>query len=361
MAIALTGRNLLSMKDLTGEEILAILDRAADIKAHRAKWEKAAPMAGKTLGMLFQKPSLRTRVSFETGMTRLGGHAIYLSPVDFQLGKRESVEDVAIVLSRYVDVIMARVFGHDIVVELGKHATCPVINGLSDFEHPCQILADLLTIQERKGGLKGLNATYVGDGNNVAHSLMFGAARVGMNMTVATPPGFEPKSQVLVEAQVIGRQTGATIRVLNDPLAAAQDADVLYTDVWASMGQEAEAEARKAKFRDFQVNARLMSQAKGDAIILHCLPAHYGEEIDYATSRTPNSAIFDQAENRMHAQNGLLVLVLGAEAKRPATAAARRPARPTAKRTSKAATKPAAKRAAKAPARGKAKPTRKRR
>lgn len=337
MAIALNGRNLLSMKDLTGEEILAILDRAADIKAHRAKWEQAAPLAGKTLGMLFQKPSLRTRVSFETGMTRLGGHAIYLSPVDFQLGKRESVEDVAIVLSRYVDVIMARVFGHDIVEELGKHATCPVINGLSDFEHPCQVLADLLTIQERKGGLKGLSATYVGDGNNVAHSLMFGAARVGMNMTVATPPGFEPKSQVLVEAQVLGRQTGATTRVLNDPLEAAKGADVLYTDVWASMGQEAEAETRKAKFRDFQINASLMRRAKKDAIILHCLPAHYGEEIDYAVSRTPNSAIFDQAENRMHAQNGLLVLVLGASPQRTAKKVVRKTTKAAAKRAVKPA------------------------
>jgi ornithine carbamoyltransferase len=360
MANTLSGRNLLSMKDLTGEEILAILDRAADIKAHRAKWEKAAPMAGKTLGMLFQKPSLRTRVSFETGMTRLGGHAIYLSPVDFQLGKRESVEDVAIVLSRYADIIMARVFGHDIVVELGKHATCPVINGLSDHEHPCQILADLLTIQERKGGLKGLNATYVGDGNNVAHSLMFGAARVGMNMTVATPPGFEPKSPVLVEAQDIGRQTGATIRVSNDPLEAARGADVLYTDVWASMGQEAEAEARKARFRDFQINARLMSNAKSDAIILHCLPAHYGEEIDYAASRTPNSAIFDQAENRMHAQNGLMVLLLGVGGKPAATTVAHKAAK-AAKPVARRPAKPVAKRTAKPAARGKTKPARRRR
>jgi len=299
------------MKDLSGNEILAILDRAAEMKADRTGLYRQAPLAGKTLAMIFQKPSLRTRVSFEAGMTLLGGHAIYLAPSDIKLGQRETTEDIAIVLSRYVDLIMARVFGHDVVEDLARHATCPVINGLSDFEHPCQILADLLTIRERKGSLKGLHATYIGDGNNVAHSLMYGAARVGMNMTIATPPGFEPKPKVISESQEIGRQTGSAIRVLNDPVEAAKGADVLYTDVWASMGQEAEAEARRAKFRGFQINARLMEPAKPDAIILHCLPAHYGEEIDYATSRTPNSAIFDQAENRMHAQNALMVMLAG--------------------------------------------------
>lgn len=309
MAINLRGRSLLSMKDLTGEEINAILARAAELKADRAATLRAAPLAGKTLAMIFQKPSLRTRVSFETGMTLLGGHAIYLAPSDIKLGERETTEDIALVLSRFADIIMARVFGHQIVVDLAKHATVPVINGLSDFEHPCQILADLLTIQERKGRLRGLSATYIGDGNNVAHSLMYGAARVGMNMTVLTPPGFEPLPQVLEESQAIGRETGATIRVTNDLADGAKGADVLYTDVWASMGQEAEAEARRKKFAGFQINSKLMSYAKPDAIILHCLPAHYGEEIDYATSRTPNSAIFDQAENRMHAQNALMVML----------------------------------------------------
>ena len=309
MAINLRGRSLLSMKDLTGEEINAILVRAAELKADRAATFRAAPLAGKTLAMIFQKPSLRTRVSFETGMTLLGGHAIYLAPSDIKLGERETTEDIALVLSRFADIIMARVFGHQIVVDLAKYATVPVINGLSDFEHPCQILADLLTIQERKGRLRGLSATYIGDGNNVAHSLMYGAARVGMNMTVLTPPGFEPLPQVLEESQAIGRETGATIRVTNDLADGAKGADVLYTDVWASMGQEAEAEARRKKFAGFQINGKLMSHAKPDAIILHCLPAHYGEEIDYATSRTPNSAIFDQAENRMHAQNALMVML----------------------------------------------------
>ena len=312
MAVELRGRHLLSMKDFTAEDIIAVLDKGAELKANREKAFKAAPMAGKTLGMLFQKPSLRTRVSFETGMTRLGGHAIYLSPIDFKIGERETTEDIAIVLARYVDVIMARVFGHDIVVDLAKHATCPVINGLSDFEHPCQILADLLTIRERKGTLKGLSLNYIGDGNNVAHSLMHGCARVGMNCTVTSPSGFEPQPKVLEESQEIGRQTGATVRVAMDPAEGARNADVVYTDVWASMGQEAESQARQAKFKGYQVNAELMKHAKPDAIILHCLPAHYGDEIDYAASRTPNSAIFDQAENRMHAQNGLLVLVAGA-------------------------------------------------
>lgn len=311
MAVDLRGRNLLSMNDLTGDEIVAILDRADDIKGNREKVFAAAPMAGKTLGMLFQKPSLRTRVSFETGMTRLGGHAIYLSPIDFKIGERETTEDIAIVLSRYVDVIMARVFGHDIVEDLGKHATCPVINGLSDFEHPCQILADLMTIRERKGTLQGLMLNYIGDGNNVAQSLMYGCALVGMSCTITSPGGFEPLPRVLEESQEIGRRTGATVRVVPDPAEGARGVDVVYTDVWASMGQEEEAEARKQKFTGFQVNTDLMKHAKPDALILHCLPAHYGDEIDYAASRTPNSAIFDQAENRMHAQNALVVLVSG--------------------------------------------------
>lgn len=311
MNISLKGRSFVSMKDFESDEILAVLDRADALKADRAAAQRAAPLAGKTLAMIFQKPSLRTRVSFETGMTRLGGHAIYLSPVDFKLGERESVEDVALVLSRYVDVIMARVFGHDLVEGLARHATVPVINGLSDFEHPCQVLADLQTIRERKGRLRGLHAAYIGDGNNMAHSLMYGAARVGMNMTVAAPPGFEPSTAVLRESNEMAALLGAAVRVVNSPEEAARGADVLYTDVWASMGQESEAAARREKFRGFQINMKLMSLAHPDAIVLHCLPAHYGEEIDYETTRSRHSAIFDQAENRMHAQNALLVMVAG--------------------------------------------------
>jgi ornithine carbamoyltransferase len=311
MAVNLKGRSFVNMKDLSGEEILAVLDRADELKADRAKSQRAAPLAGKTLGMIFQKPSLRTRVSFEAGMTRLGGHAIYLSPIDFKLGERESVEDVALVMSRYCDLIMARVFGHDLVEGLARHASVPVINGLSDFEHPCQVLADLQTIRERKKRLRGLTLAYIGDGNNMAHSLMYAGALVGMTVHIAAPPGYEPAATVQREARELGERNGCAVRVFNTPPEAARGADVLYTDVWASMGQEAEAQERRAKFRGFQVNAELQKAANPDALILHCLPAHYGEEIDYETTRHPNSAIFDEAENRMHAQNGLMVMLAG--------------------------------------------------
>lgn len=310
--VSLKGRSLLSMQELSRDEIHAILERAANYKAGRARLREEAPLAGRTLGMIFLKPSLRTRVSFETGMSLLGGHAIYLAPSDIKLGERESVEDIAMVLGRYVDAIMARVFGHETVVELSRHAGVPVINGLSDREHPCQILADLLTVQERKGRLAGLRGAYIGDGNNVAHSLMLGTARVGMHFTVATPAGFEPSTEVLTDAQRIAAESGAEIRVVNNPAEGARGADMLYTDVWASMGQEHEAAERREKFRGFQLNGTLLRHARPDAVILHCLPAHYGEEIDYETSRLPNSAIFDQAENRMHAQNALVTMLLGA-------------------------------------------------
>jgi len=303
--MSLNGRHFLSILDLSTDEIMAVLQTATALRKGEEPFGML-PLEDKTLAMIFQKPSLRTRVSFETGMTRLGGHAIYLAPTDISLGKRETTEDIALVLSRYVDVIMARVFGHDIVVELAKHATVPVINGLSDFEHPCQILADFQTILERKERLGGLRACYIGDGNNVAHSLMLGAARMGMHMTIICPGGYEPAAEVTKKATEIGGQTGAKISVTPD-LAATDGADVLYTDVWASMGQEAEAEARKKIFAPYRIDGETMRRAKDDAMILHCLPAHYGDEIDYATSRLPNSAIFDQAENRMHAQNALIL------------------------------------------------------
>lgn len=309
MASNLKGRHFLSMLDFSKEEILQVLNTArALIAGYDTDGPK--PLNHKTLAMIFQKPSLRTRVSFETGMTKLGGHAIYLAPTDISLGKRETTEDIAIVLSRYVDVIMARVFGHNIVEELAKHATVPVINGLSDLEHPCQIMADLLTILQRKERLEGVNTCYIGDGNNVAHSLMYGAARVGMNLTVITPAGYEPKQEVTDQADKIAAESGAKIVVTND-LQAASGADVLYTDVWASMGQEAEVEQRRKSFAPYRIDAETMKLADPNAIILHCLPAHYGDEIDYATSRLPNSAIFDQAENRMHTQNALMVHLAG--------------------------------------------------
>ena len=310
MSVDLKGRHFLSMLDFSGEEILAVLETAQELKSARrsAKVEACGSgrLAGKTLAMIFQKPSLRTRVSFETGMTQLGGHAIYLAPTDISLGKRETTEDTAIVLSRYVDMIMARVFGHDSVVDLAKHATVPVINGLSDYEHPCQIMADFQTILERKGHLDGLKACYIGDGNNVAHSLMLGAARVGMHMTVVCPKGYEPKDDVTKKAIDVGGTSGSRILVTDDT-DAMTGADVLYTDVWASMGQEDEAEARKRIFRKYCIDGEAMKLAEKDAVILHCLPAHYGDEIDYDTSRLPNSAIFDQAENRLHAQKAIMV------------------------------------------------------
>lgn len=305
----LKGRNFVSILDFSSEELSAVLDTAAQMKRGGYK-EAPGPLSGKTLAMIFQKPSLRTRVSFETGMFKLGGHALYLAPTDISLGKRETTEDIALVLSRYVDIIMARVFGHDIIEELAKFATVPVINGLSDYEHPCQVLADFQTIVERKGKLAGLRTCYIGDGNNVAHSLMFGAARVGMNMTVITPQGYEPKDDVTQQATRIGVETGARIEVTND-LAAASGADVLYTDVWASMGQEAEAAERKKIFADYRIDSGTVSRAAPEAVVLHCLPAHYGDEIEYDASRLPNSAIFDQAENRMHAQNALMVHLAG--------------------------------------------------
>lgn len=309
MAVNLRGRNMISVKDFDAEELWQVLKTAEALKLENFRGQPHPVLAGKTLAMIFMKPSLRTRVSFETGMTQLGGHAIYLAPSDISLGKRETTEDIAQVLSRYCDIIMARVFGHDIVEDLAKYATVPVINGLSDREHPCQILADLQTIYEKKGCITGLNAVYSGDGNNMAHSLMYGAALLGMNMTIVTPKGYEPDAEIVTDAQAIAETTGCEIRVSNDLMESCEGADVIYTDVWASMGQEAEAEERRKFFMPYQVNMKLLEVADADCIIMHCLPAHYDEEITYDVSRTPNSVIFDQAENRMHAQNALMVLI----------------------------------------------------
>ncbi len=309
MTTSLKGRSLVSLSDLTAEELKEILDQAVAVK--RSPESFSDKFAGRTLAMIFQKPSLRTRVSFETGMTQMGGHAIYLSPTDISLGKRETTEDIAIVLSRYVDLIMARTFGHDIVEDLAEHATVPVINGLSDYAHPCQALADLQTILERKGRLAGLKLVYSGDGNNVAHSLMFGGALAGMDVTIVTPPGFEPKEDVLSESLAVAKSNRGNVTVTNDLKAATKGADVIYTDVWASMGQEAEAQKRKTLFASYQINAELLGLADPACVVLHCLPAHYGEEITYEVTRIPNSAIFDQAENRLHAQKALMLLLAG--------------------------------------------------
>jgi ornithine carbamoyltransferase len=307
--ISMKGKSVLTLHDLTPEEIFQILKTAEILKMKQLIGEPHPLLQGKTLGMIFQKPSLRTRVSFETGMMQLGGHAIYLGPDDISLGKRETTEDIAIVLSRYVDIIMARVFGHQIVVDLAKYSRVPVINGLSDFAHPCQVLGDFLTIQEQKLRLSGVKLAYIGDGNNVANSLLYGAAKIGMHVTIASPPGYEVNAKVLEEARQDAVLTGVQLEVINDPVQAVQDADVVYTDVWASMGQEAEREERKNIFQGYQINLDLLNKAKSDAIFMHCLPAHYGEEVTYEVAKDSRSVIYNQAENRMHAQKAVLVLV----------------------------------------------------
>lgn len=304
-------KDLISLADLTPQEIQDLLDEAMRLKKAQKEGQVKPLLAGKTLGMVFQKPSLRTRVSFEVGMLQLGGHALYLSPNEIQLGVRESVADVARVLSRYVDGIMARVFAHSDVETLARYATVPVINGLSDFSHPCQGLADFLTIYEHKGRLAGLKLAYVGDANNVYNSLLFGASKLGVHIACASPPGYQPKPEVLQKAQAFAASSGSQITVTEDPYQAVRDADVIYTDVWTSMGQEAEAQVRRTAMRPYQVNASLVAAAKGDVIVMHCLPAHRGEEITDEVIDGPHSVVFDQAENRLHAQKAVLVRLLG--------------------------------------------------
>ena len=298
--------NLVSLQYLSAEEIHEILETARILKLEAKAGVRHDMMAGKTLGMIFQKPSLRTRVSFETGMWRLGGHAIYLGPSDIKLGQRETTEDIALNLSRYVDGIMARVFEHQTIADLAQHATVPVINGLCDVYHPCQALADILTVWEKKRTFVGLTLTFIGDGNNVAHSLINGCAKVGMAFRIACPKGFEPNQDIVDAA----RELGASVEIFHDPREAAAGSDVLYTDVWVSMGQETEASSKQNAFERFTVDEEIVALANKDAIILHCLPAHYDEEITYAASRSDGSAIFDQAENRMHAQNAVMALLM---------------------------------------------------
>ena len=307
----LKNRSLITLRDFSREEILYILKTAADIKTRFKAGEVYQPLKGKMLAMIFQKPSLRTRVSFETGMYQLGGAAMYLGPGDIGLGKRETTEDIARVLSRQVDLIMARVFGHEIVEELALYSSIPVINGLSDFCHPCQALADLQTILERGKKPEGCKLAFIGDGNNVANSLVFGGLKLGMHVAVASPAGHQLREDVRRWSQQDGSQSGGKLTLHLSPAEAAENADVLYTDVWTSMGQEEEALKRKKDFAPYQINAALLKRAKPDAIVLHCLPAHYGEEITYEVGHGPQSAIFDEAENRLHAQKALMALVAG--------------------------------------------------
>ncbi len=304
-------KHFLSMAGLTTEELWSLLHLARDLKAEWQAGGNRPILKGKVLGMIFQKPSLRTRVSFEMAMIHLGGAAIYLSPGEIQLGQRESVADVARVLSRYVQGIMARVFAHRDVEQLAAYATVPVINGLSDYSHPCQALGDLFTIWEKFGELRGRKLVFVGDGNNVANSLLFACARLGMDMAVASPPGYEPHPAVVRLARQFAAESGSRVEIGNRPAEAVRGADVIYTDVWASMGQEAEAEVRKARFVGFQVNEALLERAKPEAMVMHCLPAHRGEEITDGVADGPQSALFDQAENRLHAQKAILATLLG--------------------------------------------------
>ena len=307
--------HLLSLADLSGDELWQILNLALELKEEWARGGNRPLLQGRTLGMLFQKPSLRTRVSFEMGMIHLGGQAIYLSPAEVQLGKRESVADVARVLSRYVDGIMARVFAHAHIEELAAHSRVPVINGLSDYNHPCQALADLLTILEKKGRLKGLRLAYLGDGNNVATSLLFGGTKMGMEVALATPPGYEITEDVEDLATAFAEESGGRVILTYEPLEAVAGADVIYTDTWTSMGQEAEREKRLKVFPPYQVNAGLVAASgksgKDEVIVMHCLPAHRGQEITDEVADGPHSVLFDQAENRLHAQKAVLALLLG--------------------------------------------------
>jgi len=303
-------RHLISLDDVTAADVEKLFASAAALKAKRREGAAATPLSGKTLALVFEKPSLRTRVTFEAGMTQLGGHAIYLAPSDVQLGVRETVADAARNLSRWCDAIMARVFAHSTIAELAEHASIPVINGLSDLEHPCQALADFYTIREKKGDLKGLKLAFIGDGNNVANSLMLLAAQVGASFAIACPEGYEPDAGAIHAARKAAALTGASIEIVRDPTAAAEGADALYTDVWASMGQESEREARKKAFAGYRIDQELLSKAKSDAVVLHCLPAHRGEEITDEVIDGPQSVVLDEAENRLHVQKAILAVVI---------------------------------------------------
>jgi len=302
-------KDFLSVRDLSVYEFGKMLDKAEEIKKHRAKYLKA--LKGKILAMIFQKPSLRTRMTFEAGMLRLGGEAIYLAPSDIQMGSREGAYDIGKNLERWVDGIMIRTFGHQIAVDLAASTKIPVINALTDLSHPCQAMADFLTLREHKGALSALKLAFVGDGNNVCHSLMLAAARGGTKMAVATPPGYEPKPEVVAWAREDGRATGFDLTLTRSAEEAVSGADAVYTDVWASMGQEAEKEARAGIFAPYQVNAKLFAHAKKDALFMHCLPAHRGEEVTNEVIDSPNSVVYDQAENRLNAQNAILIALMG--------------------------------------------------
>ena len=303
-------KDFLAVSDFTPAELQGMLDLAVRLKKEWQAGGNQPLLKNKVLGMIFQKPSLRTRVSFDMAMRHLGGDALYLSPNEIGLGQRESIADVARVMSGYVDAIMARVFAHEHVLELAKWSSIPVINGLSDYNHPCQAMADALTIQEEFGSLKGLNVTFIGDGNNVAVSLMHICAKLGANFTIASPEGYDIVPQAVDLAKQFAAESGSRLTFLRDPHQAVKDAHVIYTDTWTSMGQEAEAKKREMVFPPYQVNQQLVSEARSDVIVMHCLPAHRGQEITDEVADGPHSRLFPQAHNRLHAQKAILVELL---------------------------------------------------
>ncbi|CFX05986.1 Aspartate/ornithine carbamoyltransferase [Syntrophomonas zehnderi OL-4] len=307
---SLKGRDFISIHDFTAAEIDLMLKTGLQLKKAQQQGIPHPILKGKTLGMIFQKSSTRTRVAFEVGMYQLGGHALFLSPRDIQLGRGETIQDTALVLERMLDGIMIRTFSHDEVLELAHFASIPIINGLTDLLHPTQVIGDMMTIIEHKGSLKGIKLAYVGDGNNVAHSLLFGGAKTGMDVVVASPLGYEPDANILRKAQADAQATGAKLRVVEDPVEAVSQADVVYTDVWASMGQENEADQKEQNFLKYQVNQELMSHAHKEAIVMHCLPAKRGKEISDAVMDGPQSVVFDEAENRLHAHKAIMALVM---------------------------------------------------
>ncbi len=310
MAVNMKGKSLISINDLSVEEIWEIFELSSSLKLKVISGEQHHLLKGKTLGMIFSKPSTRTRVSFEVGIYQLGGIGLYFGPGDLQLKRSESVPDTAKVLSRYLSGIMIRTFDHQDVVDLAKYASIPVINGLTDLLHPCQVLSDLFTILEKKRTLKGLKLAYVGDGNNMAHSLLHGCSKVGMNISIASPKDYQPQKQIVDNALKNAKSSGSKVEIVDDPAKAVKDADVIYTDVWASMGQESESEKRKKIFKDYQVNSNLVKHAKEDYIFMHCLPAHRGDEVTDEVADSPNSVIFDEAENRLHVQKAIMALLM---------------------------------------------------
>lgn len=311
--MGLKNKDLISIHDLNVGEVATILDVAKKLKRKQKAGEPHQYLKGKTLAMIFSKASTRTRTSFEVGFWQLGGHPIYLSDASSQIGRGEPVKDTARVLSRFVDGIMIRTFSHQAVIELAKYATIPVINGLTDLLHPCQALADIFTIQEKLEILKGRKLAFIGDGNNMAHSLMYACAKVGMNMVCASPKGYQPNPEIYKLAQEDAAATGCTISVVEDMFKAAKGADILYTDVWTSMGEEAEREKRFAALHTYQVNQELLGMARPEAIVLHCLPAHRGEEITDEVIEGPHSVVFDEAENRLHVQKAIMALLMSDE------------------------------------------------